>query len=151
SCRRLMGYPQSKDHNVTTSLWESRVVHHSKIDRRMAEMGSISTELADAKRRFVSAVPPISTDSVPRNERSQRANRDRTQRSKIHCLFDHLAARTSVRGTSRPSILELVIRSPGQHPAYRGLMRADAGWPGTLKRLPVYVIVVPLTRRIEKS
>jgi hypothetical protein len=34
---------------------------------------------------------------------------------------------------------------------YRGLMRADAGWPGTLKRLPVSVIVVPLTRRIEKS
>ena len=34
---------------------------------------------------------------------------------------------------------------------YFGLIRADPGWPGTLKRLPVSVTFVPLTRRIEKS
>jgi hypothetical protein len=34
---------------------------------------------------------------------------------------------------------------------YFGLIRADPGWPGTLKRLPVSVTSVPLTRRIEKS
>lgn len=32
-----------------------------------------------------------------------------------------------------------------------GLMRAEPGWPGTLKRLPVSVTLVPSTRRIEKS
>ena len=31
------------------------------------------------------------------------------------------------------------------------LMRADAGWPGTLKRLPVSVTLVPSTFRMEKS
>jgi hypothetical protein len=31
------------------------------------------------------------------------------------------------------------------------LMRAEAGCPGTLKRLPVSVTLVPLTFRIEKS
>ena len=31
------------------------------------------------------------------------------------------------------------------------LIRAEAGWPGTLKRLPVSFTLVPLTLRIEKS
>ena len=30
-------------------------------------------------------------------------------------------------------------------------MRIEAGWPGSLKRLPVLVILVPLTFRIEMS
>jgi len=32
-----------------------------------------------------------------------------------------------------------------------GLIRADAGWPGTLKRLPVSVTSVPSTLKMEKS
>jgi hypothetical protein len=32
-----------------------------------------------------------------------------------------------------------------------GLIRADPGCPGTLKRLPVSVTLVPSTRRMEKS
>src|SRR5258707_4564585 len=59
------------------------------------------------------------------------------------------SARTSVRGTAKHLGTSYSITRPGCR--YRGLMRADAGWPGTLKRFPVSVIVVPLTRRIEKS
>src|SRR5579863_5468819 len=33
----------------------------------------------------------------------------------------------------------------------RGLIRAEPGWPGTLKRLPVSVTLVPSMRRMEKS
>jgi hypothetical protein len=29
--------------------------------------------------------------------------------------------------------------------------RAEAGWPGTLKRLPVSVTLVPSTRKVEKN
>jgi hypothetical protein len=32
-----------------------------------------------------------------------------------------------------------------------GPIRAEAGWPGTWKRLPVSVTLVPSTLRIEKS
>jgi hypothetical protein len=61
------------------------------------------------------------------------------------------ARASSVGGTSRPGILEASYSITRPASRYRGLMRADAGCPGTLKRLPVSVIVVPLTRRIEKS
>lgn len=36
-------------------------------------------------------------------------------------------------------------------PRRYGPIRADAGWPGTWKRLPVSVTLVPSTLRIEKS
>ena len=41
-------------------------------------------------------------------------------------------------------------RGPFEHPQF-GLIRPDAGCPGTLKRLPVSTTSVPFTSRIEKS
>jgi hypothetical protein len=51
----------------------------------------------------------------------------------------------------RGEIMIFAIASqPNAITPYR-LMRADAGWPGTLKCLPVSVTLVPSTFRIEKS
>src|SRR5437660_1314634 len=61
--------------------------------------GSISTELADAKRRFVSAVPPIATDSVPRNERRQRAQQ---ATSRPVSLRQRATARSAVFSPKKP-------------------------------------------------
>src|SRR5262249_38479407 len=44
--------------------------------------GSASTEAAKAMRPFMSAMPPIATQSVRRSETPRRANRDLTRRSK---------------------------------------------------------------------
>jgi hypothetical protein len=56
--------------------------------------GSDSTELAEAIRPSMSAVAPIATDLMPRNEltRSARSRREQMQhRARTEpCLFDHL-------------------------------------------------------------
>lgn len=63
-----------------------------------------------------------------------------------------------VTRTDRPKDFEIAVWSgrwltqiTGQAFCQRALMRAEAGWPGTLKRLPVSTTSLPSTFRMEKS
>jgi len=64
------------------------------------------------------------------------------------------AKRASARkGSSAASTcrLRVEVNRVAEGVKYHGPMRAEAGWPPTLNRLPVSLTSVPLTFRIEKS
>ena len=58
----------------------------------------------------------------------------------------HLAMQAGLQG----ELVRPASNDESNIPRYRPI-RAEAGWPGTWKRLPVSVTVVPSTFRIEKS
>lgn len=63
-----------------------------------------------------------------------------------------VAARSPSPPTLTLSLTQLNrFRAAGRLAGYFTLILADAGWPPTLKRLPVSTTLVPFTFRIEKS
>ena len=65
------------------------------------------------------------------------------------CIVDQTGKAVTLRDYFR----ELIAHRRGTQTddILGGLIRAEPGWPGTLKRLPVSVTFVPSTRRMEKS
>jgi hypothetical protein len=82
----------------------------------MSALGHHSPELAAATHRFVSAVPPIATDSVPRNERTQRAKNGPSAGELIvvtgFASDAHGEPRTIERVGSRPAVQSATRAGP---------------------------------------
>src|SRR5262245_7163889 len=93
--------------------------------------GSISTELTEAARRFMSAMPPRATKLVRHNELSRCANSDRTHRSK------KTSRSPRRRGRTPRDFAERVLRNIGSGTA--ASVRFDVARPDHLTPLLGFV------------